>query len=271
MKIHLLSDLHNEFERYSPSLAAKQADIVVLAGDIDVKARGMDYARHAFACPVIYVPGNHEFYGGHLDATLEKMRAKTCDRVRVMDNDEWIFKGVRFIGATCWTDYSSAGDVLLAQWGAVQELNDFKKIRAAGYRKLQTGDLVMRNHRSLKWLHERLAERFDGPTVVVSHHAPSMLSIGNALAEDSDYVKRWNMAVGSSSKMGSTYIKDISHLDASYANPWDALMGNSITLWLHGHTHHAVDYQIKGTRIVSNPRGYPGETTGFDCELLVEV
>ncbi|MGZ5029804.1 MAG: metallophosphoesterase [Methylobacter sp.] len=168
MKIHLLSDLHNEFERYMPSLAAKQADVVVLAGDIDIKTRGVDYARHAFAGPVIYVPGNHEFYGGHLDTTLEKMRMKACDRIRVLDNDEWIFQGVRFLGATCWTDYASTGDVLRAQWEARQELNDFKKIRVAGYRKLQTGDLVMRNHKSLSWLRERLAERFDGPTVVVS-------------------------------------------------------------------------------------------------------
>jgi hypothetical protein len=271
MKIHLLSDLHNEFTLYTPSLAAEQADAVVLAGDIDVKARGMDYARHAFAGPVIYVQGNHEFYGGHLDTTLEKMRAKACDRVRVLDNDEWIFKGVRFLGATCWTDYTSTGDVLQAQWEARQELNDFKRIRAAGYRKLQTGDLVMRNHKSLSWLRERLAEPFEGPTVVVSHHAPSMLSIGAAHTEDSEYVKRWKMVMGSSSKMGSTYIKDISHLDASYSNNWNALMGDSISLWLHGHTHHAVDYSIKGTRIVSNPRGYPGESTGFNADLLITV
>jgi 3',5'-cyclic AMP phosphodiesterase CpdA len=271
MKIHLLSDLHGEFEPYTPSLAAKQTDIVVLAGDIDVKARGVDYARHAFAGPVIYVPGNHEFYGGHLDATLEKMRTKTCDRVRVLDNDEWIFKGVRFLGATCWTDYSSTGDVLQAQWEARQELNDFKRIRAAGYRKLQTRDLVMRNHKSLSWLRERLAEPFEGPTVVVSHHAPSRLSLGAAHNEDSEYVKHWNMAMGSSSKRGSTYIKNISHLDASYASNWDALMGDSISLWLHGHTHHAVDYPIKGTRIVSNPRGYPGESTRFNADLLITV
>lgn len=271
MKIHLLSDLHSEFELYTPSFAAEQADIVVLAGDIDTKTRGVDYARHAFAGPVIYVPGNHEFYGGHLDATLEKMRAKACDRVRVLDNDEWIFKGVRFIGATCWTDYTSTGDVLRAQLEARQELNDFKKIRAAGYRKIQPGDLVMRNHRSLKWLRERLAERFEGPTVVVSHYAPSRLSIGAAHNEDSDYVKRWKMVMGNSNKIGSTYIKNISHLDASYANHWDALMGDAISLWLHGHTHRAVDYKINGTRIVSNPRGYPGESTGFDGDLLITV
>ncbi|MGZ8160213.1 MAG: metallophosphoesterase family protein [Methylobacter sp.] len=271
MKIHLLSDLHNEFDLYTPSLAAKQADIVVLAGDIDLKARGVDYARHAFACPVIYVPGNQEFYGGHLDTTLEKMRMRACARVRVLDNDEWIFNGVRFLGATCWTDYSSTGDVLLAKWDAHQGLTDFKKIRAAGYRKVQSGDFVMRNHKSLNWLRERLAERFGGHTVVVTHHAPSRLSIGDAHVEYSEYVKNWKMAMDSSSKIGSTYIKNISHLDASYANNWDELMGDSISLWLHGHTHYAVDYKINGTRIFSNPRGYPGESTGFDCDLLIDV
>lgn len=87
----VLSDLHTEFEKLTPSLVVSEADVVVLAGDIGTNARGVEWARSAFSCPVIYVPGNHEFYSkGRLDRTLEKMRAAACERVCVLDNDEWI-------------------------------------------------------------------------------------------------------------------------------------------------------------------------------------
>jgi hypothetical protein len=33
-------------------------------------------------------------------------------------------------------------------------------------------------------------------------------------------------------------------------------------LWLHGHGHYAVDYMLGETRVVCNPRGYPGERVG---------
>ncbi|MGZ6330689.1 MAG: metallophosphoesterase [Parachlamydiaceae bacterium] len=246
MKIHVLSDLHTEFEKFTPSLG--KADVVVLAGDIGVKARGVEWARAAFSCPVIYVPGNHEFYGGHLERTLEKMRAAACERVRVLDNDELILGGVRFLGATCWTDYTSTGNSFLAKYEAQRELTDFKKIRAAGFRKVRTDDFVMRNHFSFRWLRDRLDERFDGATVVVTHHAPSMQSFGNDRVEGCE-----------------------SHLDASYANVWESLMGDSVALWIHGHLHRAVDYTINGTRIMCNPRGYPGEETGFNPDLLITV
>ena len=42
-------------------------------------------------------------------------------------------------------------------------------------------------------------------------------------------------------------------------------------LWIHGHTHTAFDYTVRGTRVVCNPRGYAGEQTGFRADLVVEV
>lgn len=252
MKIHILSDLHNEFSKYTPSLAAGEADLIVLAGDIDVKCRGVDWARKAFGdyVKVAYVAGNHEFYGGHLGITLDKMRAASCSRVRVLENEEWILKeqGVRILGATCWTDYTSTGNSRLAKWDASQTMSDFKKIRVAGYRKVQTSDVVLRNHVSLAWLRERLAEPFEGTTLVIMHHAPSMLSIDSLKAE-----------------------KYETHIDASYANDWDNLLGDNCAYFIHGHTHTAVDYMIGNSRVICNPRGYPGEETGFNPDLLISV
>lgn len=63
MKIRILSDLHLEFQQWSPPKAA--ADIIVLAGDIDLGIHGVEWGRQSFpSSPVVYVPGNHEFYGG---------------------------------------------------------------------------------------------------------------------------------------------------------------------------------------------------------------
>lgn len=59
MRIHPLSDLHNEFAPFTPEV--RDADVVILAGDIDLGTQGIEWARQAFDCPVLYVPGNHEF------------------------------------------------------------------------------------------------------------------------------------------------------------------------------------------------------------------
>ncbi len=275
MKIHILSDLHNDLTPFIPSLAVNEADVIVLAGDIDSKARGVAWARQVFPCPVIYVPGNHEFYGGHLEYTLEKMRAAACDRVRVLDNEQWIFAGVRFLGATGWTDCTSTGNSVLAKYEAQRGLNDYRKIRTVGYRKVRPDDLVLLNHHSRNWLRERLAESFEGATVVVTHHAPSLLSMGYAPIGEKDELARWKVVMGNSAKIGSTSVKptgpEVPDIAAAYANGWESMMGDSIALWIHGHVHLAVDYTINGTRVICNPRGYPREDTGFNPELLISV
>ena len=90
MRIHILSDLHTEFAPYTPDPAADGADVVVLAGDIGLRTRGVEWARQAFRVPTFYVPGNHEYYGGHLHRTLLKMSAFNDDRFMVADCDEAI-------------------------------------------------------------------------------------------------------------------------------------------------------------------------------------
>lgn len=107
MKIRVLSDLHNEFRVHEPIETG--ADVIVLTGDIGVRERGVIWANFACQCPTLYVAGNHEFYGGHLEGTLKKMRNVAGAHVRVLENDEFIHRGVRFLGTTGWTDYSSTG------------------------------------------------------------------------------------------------------------------------------------------------------------------
>lgn len=244
MRIHLLSDLHNEFELFQPCVL--DADVVILAGDIDVKCRGVQWAREMFSGQVLYVPGNHEYYGGHLRRSLEKMKEAQDERVQVLDRDEVVIGSVRFLGATLWTDYCSTGNQPVAAFTAQSGMSDFKKIRTGEYRRIRPSDLKAESVLARNWLREKLSTLHDGPTVVITHHAPSMRSLVD------------NPHAGG-------------HMDAAYANRYDDLLEMGAKLWVHGHSHTACDYMAGATRVVCNPRGYPCEITDWLPDLVLDV
>jgi len=234
MKIQIYSDLHNEFSMFAP--IAGDAELVILAGDIDHSARGVKWANETFSCEVIYVCGNHEFYKGHIDKTLTKMRDLAAPHVHILENEALVWRGVRFLGSTCWTDFTSSGDVVAASNLAWQWMNDFRQIRADdSFRRLRPDDVAARNKLAKAWLETELSKPYVGKTVVITHHAPTPTVAGD---------------------------KVDGHLSAAYSNHWPSLLEKT-DLWFFGHTHRGVDTFIGDCRVVSNPRGYPGEVTGF--------
>jgi predicted phosphodiesterase len=242
MRIQIWSDLHNEFSPFSPT--AITADLVILAGDVDVQEKGVRWANETFKCPVIYVCGNHEFYKGHIDGTLQKMRDLAAPHVHILENQSFVWQQTRFLGTTAWTDFSSTGDVVAASSMAWQWMNDFHVIRAdANFRRLRPDDLVKRNHAARAWLAQELDKPFGGKTVVITHHAPAPIVAGD---------------------------KHDDHLLAAYSNSWPELIEKA-DAWIFGHTHRAVDMELAGCRVISNPRGYPNEETGFRADLQVEI
>ena len=250
MRVRLLSDAHTELAPYSPTTV--DTDLVVLAGDIGKAVRGVKWASRWFPeVPVVYIPGNHEYYGGALPRVTEKMKAAAeGTNVAVLDRDAWRGAGVRVLGATLWTDFALFGvaSVFASADPALAGLNDFRRIRTSPrYSKLRPIDTQREHRASLAWLRARLAEPSDAPTIVVTHHAPSLRSIDPALAEDD--------------------------LAPAYASPLDDLVEHSgAALWLHGHTHHACDYCIGQTRVVCNPRGYADDVVpDFDPRLTLTV
>src|SRR5512135_2462248 len=107
MKLNILSDLHLGLGVLDPP--CNDADVVILAGDI---ARPKDAVAWAsgLSKPVLYVAGNHEFYGGSIDATLAELRKLGAGtRIRLLDDDEVVLDGVRFLGSTLWTDFMLFG------------------------------------------------------------------------------------------------------------------------------------------------------------------
>lgn len=247
MKIHFLSDLHTEFEPFDPP--ETEADLVVLAGDTSTGTRGIEQARQWFAGrPVLYVAGNHEYYRESTPRLNRRLaEAARTHGIHFLENGQALVGGVRFLGCTLWTDFELFGERQGSMDAAQAAMNDFRLIRVdPDYRRFRPADARASHVSSLAWLHARLQEPFDGPTVVVTHHAPSLRSV-NPLFH---------------------------HHPATpaYASDLEWMLDGRAAVWIHGHTHQCVDYEIGGTRVVSNQRGYPGDPVeGFDPARVVEV
>ena len=248
MKLQIASDLHLE---YAPDweLPAGDADVLVLAGDVGTQTLGLDAFRaRARQQPVLYVPGNHEYYCGNFRRTAAALR----DRARqwgllLLDGDAVVLDGVRFLGATLWTDF--------ALFGPAQRPEALRRAQAVipDYHVISTDEgwltpeRIWALHRAaVAWLRDRLAEPFAGPTVVITHHAPHP---------------------------GSLHPRFARHpLSPAFVSDLEALLGGA-QLWIHGHTHDAFDYPVADTRIVCNPRGYDpfALNPGFNPALVVAV
>ncbi|MDB5805320.1 MAG: 3,5-cyclic adenosine monophosphate phosphodiesterase CpdA [Betaproteobacteria bacterium] len=266
MKLHILSDLHIEFSPFAP--ADTGADVVILAGDIHKGGAGLTWARAAFPRQeLIYVVGNHEFYGGDWERTLVELRALAASlEIHLLEDDELLLGGVRFLGTALWTDFDFFGRSRRreAMRACVEYLTDFRLIGAApesddcgaglpvpnrGLDRLTPAHVRRRHLASRAWLEQRLESPSGWPTVVITHHLPGAGSVASRYRDD----------------LGN----------AGFASHLDHLMGPA-ALWVHGHTHDSFDYRKGGTRVVCNPRGYPTNGGGFENprfnpELVLEL
>ena len=247
MNLHILSDLHTEFAPFEPP--PTDADIVILAGDIGVGTGGLEWAAETFPeVPVIYVPGNHEFYRHDISLAQELIGASP-EHVHLLNDSACVIGGVRFLGATLWTDFEFYGEreAWYSRRRAREQMADFSIIRNGG-RAFTPEDSVALHRQSVAWLDAELSAPHDGPTVVVTHHLPAEPSVADVYQGDA--------------------------LNPAFVSRLDGLIErHRPKLWIHGHTHTPCDYEIFGTRVVCNPRGYPGESgaRGFLAGLVVEV
>ncbi|MDD0976917.1 metallophosphoesterase [Pseudomonas fontis] len=246
MRVKIYSDLHLEFPSQSPlDLEAGEADLVILAGDVHTKGRGVAWAQSTFTPLVAYVSGNHEFYGGHIDRTLQKMKhLASGSNVHVLENETLEIGNVRVLGATAWSDFTAGGRPFQSAEVARRSMNDFRLIRSGErYRALSISDVINRNRITYEWLAQELSKKFDGKTIVVTHYCPIINLSGP--------------------EQGSS-------LMPAFTNEWPELVAQA-DLWVFGHTHSHVDVEFYGCRVVSNPRGYPQEGCGFDPRFTVEI
>ncbi len=250
MKLHILSDLHNEFSHHMASAASQAADVIVLAGDIWKHDKGFYWARETWPDKeIIYIAGNHEFYGKNRKDVISQLHiAAKKTGVHFLDDAEVVIDDVRFLGATLWTDFELLNDKEGCMVDGQMSLNDFRVIHEGDW-VFSPNDSVVLHEKSLAFLKRKLAELHEGKTVVVTHHLPSKLSVAERYKADT--------------------------LSACFASNLDEMFGSS-ELWIHGHTHDSFDYVANGTRVICNPRGYcrfkgAQENSEFNPDLIVEI
>lgn len=253
MKLHVLSDLHLSLA--DMEVAPTDADVVILAGDIARPDKACAWVRRIDK-PVVYVAGNHEHYQGNLQGTLQALRREyPGSTVHVLECEAWVYGGVRFLGATLWSDFRLFPDDetrARAMAEASIRIRDFQRIVVdpVSRRLFTPQDSRALFDRSATWLDAQLQQAFDGPTVVVTHHAPSPRSIHPRFAD---------------SLINGCFVSDLEHL----------MGGDRVRLWIHGHTHDSADYTVRGTRVLCNPRGYVvqgvRENAAFDPTLVAQV
>lgn len=259
MRLLILSDLHLEqWGKSAPSidLDKSQPDVVILAGDIHTGGQAIPWATQTFpGIPVLYVHGNHEGYGHKLEQVQREIE-EACQQtghVHFLHCKEWRLRQVRFLGATLWTDFKLFGDHLrVIAMNAVQnDMNDYHRIRleSRSYQKMRASDTARFHTEQRNWIRSKLAEPFDGKTVVITHMAPSMRSVPDE------------------------YVADI--VSTAYASNLDELV-QSADVWIHGHMHTSSDYEIGQCRVICNPRGYHlsggrAENSAFDPHKILVI
>lgn len=286
VNIQLLSDLHLESNPHFRAQPLPGADLLVLAGDIGSYQDGSllsslgvsDFGLARFSplpvadggagwpTPVLFIPGNHEYDGLDFDATRLRLR-EACARLGLvwLEQETVVMGGVRFVGSTLWADFDAltalqasasaarASEITLGEQLKARE----KAFRAANFylkknHSLRNGAPMLASDvreealKSQAWLRQALAVPFDGPTVAVTHFAPSLLSAD----------PRYGLTPGT----------------AGFCNALDELLPLA-RLWLHGHLHCPVDYVKHNCRVVGNPLGYArkGEQLTFNPDLLIKV
>ncbi len=252
MKIRYVSDLHLEqflgrspvelAEQFIPTHPYDVESVLVLAGDIsshfEVLRAFMKVVVPKFK-HVVYVPGNHEYYGydyddwnkvaAELESQLDGKATLAAGNVRKIELD-----GVRFIACTLWAD---GGKSAMEQIMVHNGLWDFKrilKVRHGKQVRFSVNDMMDIHKEQRAQLESMLAESFEGKTVVVTHHLPSY---------------------------GLCHPRFGTSINGGFASECsDLFYGTEAPhMWFFGHTHDTISRKIGETLVMANPKGYKNE------------
>lgn len=243
--LHLVSNLEDRQKYQSiPIMENEDQQILILAGDLAENGKQLSFLLevsqrfHA----ILYVFGNHEFYGGSFVMAVDKLRAElvshNCTNVYILDQDEVRINNVVFLGATLWTDFDNENIVNMLS--AKHDMSDYAYIRTGTkqqywIRKLTPQDVLDKHKSDVEWLKMRFSywHNLDSSIqmVVITHHSPSWLSVSPKFIGD---------------KLNGCFV---SHLD-------DLVDGYNIKYWFHGHLHSKSDYMMYDTNVLCNPAGY---------------
>lgn len=253
MRFHLLSDLHLEF---SPlNRVPIEGDVLLLAGDITTAGKlhlllETAHNYRAAGKSVLFVPGNHEFYGHVLPTALRAMRRTLQEHgVTLLHNRVVDLGGVRVFGATLWTDYNlylGRESQARQQERAAVFMHDHRAIgmpSGTQYRTLTPADALRMHTKSVRLLRSKLLHPYEGQTLVMSHHGVHRKSIHEQYARSME---------------NGAFVSDLHQLIDDVCPD----------VMVHGHVHNSADYTVcnatsgGSTRVITNPRGYPMQFRG---------
>ena len=245
MKLHILSDTHGQTVTPHPD-----ADLIIHAGDFGNGRHGAEAFQAACAAAgkhCVFVLGNHDFYGEHLDELPRELIAANAPLLTA--NRPLKFGGYTFVGGTLFSNFR-------LPWANKKQ---FRENLALACRNIANFFYIAAG----KAPHERRAEpedyiieRFDAQlnfiehfrhrarTIVLTHFPPHLACTAPQYAD--------------------------SPLNLYFINQID-LAG--FDCWIAGHTHQAVDTVQDGCRLIINPLGYPNEygQNGYRDGLLLEL
>ena len=264
MKINYCSDLHLEFA----PITLPGGEVLILAGDI---AEQRKITRHKkaweeltteeqadskyhelYRCwtfflfetakyqQVFMVMGNHEHYHGRFDKTYDELTAILPSNVTLLENQIVEYNDIVFVGSTLWTNANNFDQLTL--YTLKYSMNDYKVIRthvqsADLYHKLTPEITSVTHVKTMNYFREQLPQYSDRKVVMITHHAPSFMSISEQYRGSGDY------------HMNGGYASDLSEFILDHSQ---------IKVCIHGHVHSTHDYTIGDTRVLANPRGYKG-------------
>jgi predicted phosphodiesterase len=254
MRLQIVSDIHEEFTnkaffRTKENLA-ENVDAVLIAGDITIPryADRLDWYDDV-GVPFYYVLGNHEFYHGHWEESLDNYKNRLKDtEITLLENETIVIgNNIRLIGSTLWTDFWVPTTQGLDYHGrnCSMGMSDFIVIQGITIEKW-----IERHKKSLEYIKFVLSTKHDGPTIVMTHHAPSFKS---------------SHPKYDGSMISGGFCSQLDYVIEEYQPEY----------WIHGHCHESFDYNIGKTRILCNPRGYLSTVypanTDFNPKLTIEL
>lgn len=288
--LHLNNDVPKKVKNFNfdmlwtPSeLPTDKETVLILAGDLWEAGKPFSYFGKSWMAKVaarfqyvVVVLGNHDFWGGHVAneyaAYRKKIKEQQLDNVFLLQNSSVLIGNVKFMGGTLWTDFNKGDsyNMMLAKDGlpsgyfldehgqevykpGVSSMNDYKYIRYGAekqYHHLYPHNVLAEHRKTREYLVNNAKKDYPEQKLwVVTHHLPTKKSINpkhdNPQSEQDNY---W-------------YYSDLD----------DFILHSEVNFWSHGHVHMLQDYMLGNTRILANPRGYPGENTLYTQESLFDL
>ncbi|MDF1622725.1 MAG: metallophosphoesterase [Pseudohongiella nitratireducens] len=243
-KIAYASDLHlRQYHKFFNQRAMsfpESSDVIVLAGDIAIGHEASDIVDELSeqypSSHIVWVAGNHEFYGTNIDVQTDYFRqvCATSEQVHFLENASVEIKGITFIGCTLWSDFSILGDSEEAKNVAGQSINDFFHIETAGGQRFTPDHAVLKFQESHSYLESQLSQLDPLKTVVVTHFPPGMNTRNTKYPID---------------PLTAYFQANVEELITTYQP----------SNWIYGHNHFSNQIQISQTNVVSNQLGYRSE------------